>query len=347
MSAAQDDVRHDLRSQLEAAFRGQRENEEPEEVEAEDVEAEVEASDDEAPARDEKGRFAAKDAEEPEDVEASEEAEDEPEKPAMAPPNGWTAEAKAKWAELPEEVRQAALKREEDIAKFASRSDDERNFGREMYRAVQPYMAQIQAEGGTPVSAVQSLLNTAYVLRSGTAEQKRQMILTVAREYGVDLSASQTTEPGPLSSALDPVMQRISNLESTLTRRQQEEQQRLQYEIQSELDAFASNPEHPHFEEVKVHMAALLREGAAKDLKDAYEQACWARSDIRTSLLAQQRAEDEQKRKSEAKRKAEKAKRNSVSITGGPGNVSAKSAPEHRSLREELEAQFSAQVGAV
>lgn len=346
MSAAQDD----LRSQLEAAFKGEAEPEvETPEVEA--IEPETpEVIEPETRARDEKGRFAKTEAEPVAvELEPTPEAEPQPEV-ALAPPNGWTAEAKAKWHELPAEVQQAALKREEDIAKFTSKTDEERSFGREMYRAVQPYMAQIQAEGGTPVAAVQSLLNTAYVLRTGSPEQKRQMLLQTAQQFGVDLGIPQPEVPAeaaPILQYLNPVVERLGRLESTLTQRDQVEQHQLQSEINTEIETFAADPKHAHFQEVKAHMAALLKEGAAKDLQDAYEQACWARADIRATLLAQQRVEEEQKRKAEARRKAEEAKRRSVSLTGGPGNTSAQSAPEGRGLREELEAQFAAFSGAV
>jgi nitric oxide reductase activation protein len=94
-------------------------------------------------------------------------------------------------------------------------------------------------------------------------------------------------------------------------------------------------------------MAALIGQGAAKDLQDAYEQAVWARPDTRATLLAQQRAEEEQKRRAEAKQKAEDARRKSVSITGGPGNTANSSAPEGRSIRDELSAAIAASSGAV
>jgi hypothetical protein len=95
-------------------------------------------------------------------------------------------------------------------------------------------------------------------------------------------------------------------------------------------------------------MAALLREGAAKGLQDAYDQAVWARPDTRATLLAQQRAEEEQKRRTEAKAKAEAAKRKSVSITGGPGNTAASAAPGSKgSVRDDLLNAFAEQGSAV
>ncbi len=264
---------------------------------------------------------------------------------ALAPPNGWPADAKAKWHELPPEIMAAVQKREQDVAKFTSKSDDERSFGRDVYRAVQPYMAQIQAEGATPVMAIQSLLNTAYVLRTGSPEQKRQVLMQAAQQYGVDLGAKLGTQPA--ATGLETVQQRLDRLEYERSQERAHAEQRLQAEVQTEIQAFAADPKNQHYEAVKGHMAALIREGLAKDLQDAYDQSVHARPDIRATLEAQRRAEEEQKRRADAKLRAEEAKRKGLSITGGPGNTAQSSAPGGRSIREELESAMAASGGAV
>ena len=354
----------DLRSTLEAAMA-----DEPEEtvvVDEPEITAEPEAAPEETPGRerDDKGRFVAKALnDEPEvtvteteviadEVTVSTEASTEtiieeqpPEEPALAPPNGWSADAKAKWHELPEEVQSAVMKREQDAHKQISKHDDERNYGREMSKVVQPYLAQIQAEGGTPTAAVQSLLNTAYLLRTGTPDQKRQLILQTAEQFGVDLTQAPI-DPN-VSPEVAPLYQKINQLENRLLSADQQQATILQNEVHADIEAFAADSQHPHYESVKAHMAALLTQGAAEGLKDAYEQACWANPEVRATLQAQQKAEEEQKRKAEAKARADKAKGKDVSITGGPGNTSGKTAPDNRSLRDELSAQFEASSGAV
>lgn len=235
---------------------------------------------------------------------------------------------------------QAVQKREQDIAKFTSTRDEHASFGKEMYQAVQPYMPQIQAEGGTPVTAIQALLNTAYVLRTGSPEQKKQLLIQTARQYGVDLGDVPAGQPQ--AQPPPPDVSQLVRLEM-----QRAEQQRLKTEVQSEIQAFAADPTRTHYAEVKAHMAALLSAGAAKDLQDAYDQACWASPTIRATLEAQRRATEEQKRKADAKAKAEAAKRRAVSVTGGPGNTAAATAPGGRSIRDELEANLAAQSGGV
>lgn len=331
-----------IREELEAAM-----SDEPE------VETEVETEIETQP-RDEKGRFAAKENDEsgtdenqgdPNEAEVSAETVPEtPVEPELTAPNGWSAEAKAKWGELAPEIQAAVTQREQDAHKRISKHDETRNFGESMQRVIQPYLAQIQAEGGTPETAIQSLLNTAYLLRSGTPEQKRALILQTAQQFGVDLSDTEMPQVSPEITAL---RNEFNQLRGHITTREQNERQNLQDEINQEVEAFASDPANVHYEKVKAHMAALLTQGAATDLKDAYDQACWSQPDIRATLLAQQSAEEEQKRKDDAKAKAEAARRKSVSLDGGTSGQPASPAPEDMSLREQLQAGFAAQSGAV
>lgn len=239
----------------------------------------------------------------------------------------------------------AVQKREQDVAKFTSTRDEHASFGKEIYQTVQPYLPTIEAQGGTPATAIKSLLNTAYILSTGTPEQKRSALMQAAQSYGVDLGTSQ--QPAQQPNGLESLQQRIDRLENERVQQEQAAQQQLNSEIHTEITAFAADPKHPHYESVKGHMAALIGNGAAKDLQDAYDQAVWANADTRATLLAQQRAEEEQKRRAELKTKADAARKRSVSITGGPGNTANASAPESRSLREELQANFGAAAGGV
>lgn len=263
---------------------------------------------------------------------------------APAPPNGWSAEAKAKWHELSPEIQAAVSKRETDIAKFTGKTDEERSFGREMQRVVAPYLAQIQSEGGTPAGAVQSLLNTAYVLRNGSAEQKQQALIGIAQQFRIPIPNS--AELPQVSPELQTMQQQIAQLRGQLDQFNSSSQQSTQASIQADIQRFAADPAHPHFEEVKAVMGALMTSGAAQDLQSAYDMACHARPDIRATLQAQQRVAEEQKRRSEETAKANAARAKAVSITGGPG-LAAASAPSDRSLREELSANFRAASGAV
>lgn len=279
--------------------------------------------------RDEKGRFATK----KEDVEPVAPVV-EAEKPKRAPPKAWAKDFHEKFSVLPDDVQEYVTKREEEAERRLSTVDAERRLGIDLKEVVTPYMATIQAEGGTVTGAVKDLLNTAYVLRTGSPQQKAAIIANVIQQYGVDL---RNFQPGqqqqPIQQAFDP--NKFKNEILSDLQRQQESDK-----VQSEINAFASNPEHKHFETVRPLMAALLNSGAAKDMKDAYQQAIWADPTVRSILQVEQNTQSEEKRKTELEAK----RRAGSSVAGSPGSSASSTAPKNtnNSIEDDIREAMSA-----
>ena len=309
-------------------------------TEIEDVEIQVEdENENEGKPRDEKGKFKAKEKED------APEAPEEPAEPIEEPvntieaPQALSGPAKAKWKDLPPEIQQEWSKRENDIHKMMTAHDGELRMGREMKEVISPYMPIIVAEGGNPVKAVQSLLNTAYLLRTGTPEKKAQLVHEIAQTYGVDLGMVQAPEVDPVIGSLQ---QEISQLKQFVSAQQQTQGQQEEQRYLSEIQAFAADPKNLHFEQVKSLMAPLLASGQAKDLQEAYDMACHASPTIRSTLLAAKEAEKKAKRNEELAAKKQAA----VSVVGSPGVHGPNTAAPKRSVREELEASFDAAMGS-
>jgi hypothetical protein len=277
--------------------------------------------------------------EKPENEPAEEKAPKEP------PPVALSGAIKAKWSELPEDVRAEWSKRENDIHQMMTRHDGELRLGREMKEVVSPYMAIIQAEGGTPAGAVKDLLNTAYVLRTGSQQQKSHVLRQVAEQYGVDLG--QTTQPQeqihPIIAQMQQELQMLRQQANpeVIEKRLQEKMENAN--IQSEVNAFAVNPANKHFEQVKAFMAPLLASGQAKDLQEAYDMACYANPAIRSTLIQQQTADLEAKRKAEIKAK----KQASSSVTGSPDFTSPMARTPNKSLEDDLRDQMREARGVI
>lgn len=260
--------------------------------------------------------------------------------PTTDTPRSWQNEQRTKLlATATPELRAEIAKREQEFEKLATRQDDERNFGKQLKEVITPYMPIIQAEGGNPVAAVQNLLNTAYIMRTANPEQKTQLFMNLAKQYGVDLS--QASQPSPyIDPQVETLQQRIQRLENERLQDTQRTQQQEQATLQRQIEAFATDPAHPHYETVKADMAALLAQGRAKDLDDAYEKACWVHPDIRSTLQQSQLQAAEEKRVADIKAKADQARRAGGSVNGGPGISVPNIGNPNRSLREELEANF-------
>lgn len=237
---------------------------------------------------------------------------------ALQPPKTWRPEAAAKFATLPPEVQQEVLKREEDIFKGLESYKADASIGKALKGVMQPYLQVFQSQGIDPMQQVSGLMRAHVALATGTPEQKQQFFQHLAKEYGVDLDV----EAPYVDPQVAGLQKQLSDLQSRLNGREQHEANEVRSKLQAELDSFASDPAHQYFDEVANDIAGLLRSGAAKDLKDAYDKAIWANPITRAKEQARLTADAETKAKAEAAERAKQARK----ATGANVKSSAKAA---------------------
>lgn len=241
-----------------------------------------------ARARDDKGKFAPK-VEEAAPVEAvkTEEA------PEYNPPNTWKKGAAEKLRGADPEIRAEVERREADFHRGIEGYKQKAQFADSIQRVIEPHAQTLRELNVSPDEAVGRLLQADYLLRYSTPDQKAAHIMALARSYGVDMSQA---------AHMPEADQRLYLLESENQRLKQEQQQReyrekqqAEQSLHSDIQAFAADPNHSHFETVRGHMVGLLQAGQATSLQDAYEQAVWANPQTRTALIAQQQQEAREK----------------------------------------------------
>lgn len=268
-----------------------------------------------------------------------------PPAPKYSAPQGYSAKVKEQWAALPEDVQAELVKREDDFHKMVTSRDGELNLGREMKEVINPYLPTIQAEGGTPVTAVRDLLNTAYVLRTGTPDQKLAIVKSVCQQYGIPVEgvAQDQEYVDPTIQSLQQELaqlKQMANPEQLISRLQQEQERST---IQKEADAFARDPANKYFEKVKPFMAAFLGEGVARDYKEAYDMACNAHPEVRSILDAEKKAAETEKRKAEIR-----AKQNAASsITGSPATAVSNAGSPTDDIETAVRAAFRSASGQI
>jgi len=311
---------------------------------------EVMAAAEEAP---EKAEIAEDVVEETIEPEAEEQAEVEKtveEKPVEiksdvddTPPVALSPAMKAKWKDLPEDVRAEWKKRENDMHFAFTRHDSDLIVGRKIKEIAAPYEAIIRSEGGTVEGAFKDLLNTSYILRAGSPQQKAQAVMQAIQQFGVDLSlVSGQQQANPLS-AIQQEIQALRQQADPVRIKTQLQEEMTRDRITSEIEAFAANPSNVHFETVKSQMGALISTGRAKDLQEAYDMAIWSDPSIRSELLKAQQAQEAEKKKAEmaAKRKA------SASVSGSPGLASPNSNAPQKSIEDEIRDNLRASSGKI
>jgi hypothetical protein len=308
--------------------------------------------------RDQRGRFASKQAAEttapdpaaettaPAEQPAAPETETAPAAPAIEAPQHWAAADKERFAKLAPEGQQFLLERHK-----AMEGDYTRNMQAiaPLRKTTEQWAPYLNAIGHTPEQAFQTLLTAEYTLRNGTPEQKQATFRQMAKDYGITLD--QAAQPA-VDEYVDPQVaalnQKLAQLEAWKTSREQAEQnyqrqqmEQRQTELRTTIESFAAAkteagaPAHPHYEAVRETMAALIGSGQAPDLKTAYDMAVYANPAIRQQLLTAQQEAAAKKSAEEAKAKAQKASSAAASVSGKP--VGATPVGPASSIREELE----------
>ena len=285
--------------------------------------------------RDEAGKFAAR----------AVPAEIEPAVELSKAPEAWKPEAKAHWDKLPPEVQKYVSDREAEVHKGFTRFDEDRQFGKQIKDIVSPYLPLIRSQGGNPVTAVQGLLQTAYLLNTAPKEQKATLIRQLAEQHGVLESLAQPAQY--VDPQVAQLQARLQQLEGSNAQQAQEREAQSMAGIQHQIAAFAADPKNAHFEHVRGHMVAMLQGGVAKDLQDAYEQAVWARPDLRQALISEQVTQQQASAQQASKDRAIKARSAGASVSGSPGVVVPIASQPNRSLREELQANLRAHAEGV
>jgi hypothetical protein len=293
-------------------------------------------------ARDEKGRFAKQEEGKPRETLKLKEKPLDPTKPAdtngvdapiakpaeqakaadepIAPPAEWKGAGKVQWNKLPKAVQQEMRETYESVN--AARAEFE-----PLSRAIAPHRDLLIRDAGSVEAGIKELMAHYHLFLTNPVG----LIQHIARTRGIDLGAPQgqpaqgiPQQPADLSShiaqavqqAIAPIQERFAQTET-----QQTEQT---------LSAFAADPKHPYFQDVRVHMGQLLKAGAAKDLDEAYEQATWANPVIRQQLL---QAQAEETAKTQAAQAATARKAAAASLTGAP--IAGAGAPEGRASKTE------------
>lgn len=268
--------------------------------------------------------------------------EAKPADPIEPPPVSLSAAAKEKWKDLPPEVRQEWKKREEDIHRAMTAHDGELSVGRKIKEIAQPYEAIIRAEGGTVEGAFRDLLNTAYVLRTGSPQQKAQLLIETAKQFGVDLAAYQAAPVDPVAALRQEIESIKSQANPDVIKNQLQEQMQFD-KVKSEIEAFAANPQNVHFQAVRTKMGALMTSGQAKDLQEAYEMAIWADPSIRPTLLNAQKEQEAAKKKAEMEAK----KKAAASVNGSPTTATPSANAPQKSIEDELREQLRLSRGVI
>lgn len=281
---------------------------------------------DETPARDEVGRFKAKEAEpEPEPVKT------EPEPVWKRPPASWKKDYHEVWATADDRMKEYAWQREEQMKRGVEPLLSKAQIADSFNSAIEPYMATIRGMGLEPVDAVKALMQADHTLRTATPDQKVAYFHQLAQQYGINLGGAQPQPIDPMLHSLQNELQSVRG--EVLTWKQQQEAAQNEA-LRNEIEGFAAKAE--HFEDAKPTMIQLLQSGMAENLQDAYDKAVRLNPDLFNMVQQAQQAKMLAQKSAELNKAAKTAKAAAVSVRGTtPGSNTAPKAQDRRSMLAE------------
>lgn len=245
-------------------------------------------------------------------------------------PKTWNKEELAKWATLPKEVQDTLApilaRREEDFLRGITQYKDAADLGVRYSKVVEPYTAMLAAENVDPVGLFQSFAANHYRLSRGTTEEKVAIAAGLLNGYNIPLAdllnhLADTGSDEPVDPKYAALEKRFNELNEKFTTRETSQTQEVQKRIADEVNAFAADPAHPHFNEVAQDIQRLFAAGAANTLQEAYDKACWANPDVREKMLASREEERKAALKAEEEKRLEKVRKSTadnVEVTGSP-----------------------------
>jgi len=222
-------------------------------------------------------------------------------------PNTWKPEVAVKFTTLPDDVRAEILRREQDVFKGIEQYKVAAEYGQNVYKMLQPYQQRLQEHNVNPVDYIGALANFDNMIHSAPSqEQKVQYFRELANHYGITVDHGLF---GAEDSTVTALRQKINQLESSVNAQLTQAQAKEVATIQKQIDEFKALPEHKHFDVLQHEIAALLQNGVAKDLKDAYDKALWANPTTRQAELDRLQADKIAKDTELQKKALEEAKK--------------------------------------
>lgn len=219
-------------------------------------------------------------------------------------PKSWQKDYHGYWEKIDPKAQEYIELREKQMLDGLEQYKGDSGFGKQMREVLTPYKAMLQAQNIDEPRAVQYLLNAHYKLTNSSPEDKKQYFSTLAKQYGIQLEGVQEQQIDPQFKELKDS---VETLRQSLTAREQASLTEARERAAKDVQAFASDPKHPYFDEVADDIVAMINAG--KTLEDAYEKAVWANPVTRQKEMARIQTESQAQLQTKAKLEAEKARK--------------------------------------
>ena len=239
-------------------------------------------------------------------------------------PDSWAKDQLEIWNEMTPRARQQYINREKQMLDGLDLYKTDAKYGRDLRPVLAKYENIMREQGLQAPQALDFLFNAHQNLSSADKGRAQAYLERVARTYGLTLGAVHApkldAEGKPLPVAETPpevreALERLNRIEGALTAEQTRAVEAARTKAAADVEAFAADPAHPHFDACAEDIAKFIKAG--ETLESAYEKAVWANPVTREKEIAsrQQAADKAQAEKVKAAALAAK-KATSTNVKG-------------------------------
>ena len=225
--------------------------------------------------------------------------------PASAPKT-WRKEAAALFNNLPPLVQAEILKRETDMHKGLAQYRTNAMVGQSFEQALQRFVPLLHQHRINPVDMVQRMTTAHFNLLLSPPEVKVQVASSLLKDYGINpMDLLDAPIESPEVAQMRTEMQ---TLRDTMGAMQQRHFEQVQAQVRTDVDSFADDPANIYFDELADDIAGLIRQGVARNLREAYEKAIWLNPTVRAKELARLSSQKQAQATAAAAQHASRAK---------------------------------------
>lgn len=239
-------------------------------------------------------------------------------------PKSWPKEMHQHWDKMPKEAQEYWGTREKQMLDGISQYKEIASFGSTMADTIRPYEHVIRQQGIDAPRAVQYLLDAHSMLTTGSIDGRLNAYKKLGADLGLtpymangnaghtqDGAIQQPQLPTEVQNYMDNLSKQVQNMRQFLEHQNNVSLQEKSEMVMKQIEAFASDPAHPYFDDVANDIVAHINAGAS--LPDAYEKAVWSNAAVREKRMALMR-EDAVKKELENARLKALPKKNAASI---------------------------------
>ena len=264
--------------------------------------------------------------------------EETAEETPLDPPEHWSLDHQKMFRELAPDAQSFLMDRSKDMEAAHTKRSQEIAPLRNATEKWSPYLTQLQAE---PSQVFDSLMGYEYGLRTGTNEQRMNILLGLARDYGVDFAKNggpeaPSAEEDPfgihskIQAAVNPLAEQVQSLTGNVQSQTANDQQSRLTAKEREIEEFRTSTgadgkaAHPYYAEVQGDMLAAAQAKSASgqplDIAELYETACWSNPSVRAKMQAAENHSAQLAQRKAEQDRATRAKTAAGSLAGGGGS---------------------------